>query len=108
MQLVQRLGVLQVPFMLAFKQLLWPVLKPMILLLALPYAITRGIVPFLDLSPATMQALHIYGFAIEYVTVLAYYCLQHLYAALQQLHNSIRDDHYLIGRQLNNFLNSHN
>lgn len=106
-QLVQRLGLLQVPFMLAFKELLWPVLKPLLLLLALPYAITRGIVPFLDLSPAEMQVLHIYGFAIEYIVVLAYFCLHHLHSALQRLHNSIRDDRYLVGRQLNNFLNSH-
>ena len=107
MRLVQRFGLLQVPFLLAFKEVLWPVLKPMLLLLALPYAITRGVVPFLDLSPAKMQALHIYGFAVEYIVVLAYYCLQHLHAALQRLHNSIRDDRYLVGRQLNNFLNSH-
>lgn len=107
MQLVQRLGVLQVPFMLAFQELLWPILKPMSLLLALPYAISRGIVPLLDMSPAKMQALHIYGFAFEYVVVLMYYCLQHLRAVLRHLHNSIRDDHYLVGRQLNNFLNSH-
>ena len=106
-QLLQRLGLLQLPFMIAFKELLWPVLKPLLLLLALPYAITRGIVPILNLSSAEMQALHIYGFAIEYIVVLAYFCLQHLHAALQRLHNSIRDDRYLVGRQLNNFLNSH-
>lgn len=106
-QLVRRFGVLQVPFVLAFRELLWPVMKPMVLLLALPYAITRGIVPFLDISAAQMQTLNIYGFTIELVVVVSCICLQHLHKTLQQLHNSIRDDRYLVGRQLNNFLSSH-
>lgn len=105
--LVQRFGVLQVPFSVAFTELLWPVMKPLILLSALPYAITRGLVPLLSLSAAEMQTIHIYGFAAEYVLVLSYFCLQHIHAALQRLHNSIRDDRYLVGRQLNNFLSSH-
>ena len=106
-RLVQRFGVTQVPFAVAFKELLWPVMKPLALLLALPYAVTRGIVPLLDLSAVDMQTLHVYGFAVEYVAVLSYFGLRHVHAALQRLHNSIRDDRYLVGRQLNNFLSSH-
>ena len=106
-QLLQRFGVLHVPFMLAFKELLWPVMKPMMVMLAVPYAVTRGIVPFLDISGEQMQTLNMYGFAVEHVVVLAYFCLRHLHLTLQRLHNSIRDDRYLVGRQLNNFLSSH-
>ncbi|KAL3131681.1 hypothetical protein ABBQ38_007973 [Trebouxia sp. C0009 RCD-2024] len=106
-QLVRRFGVLRVPFMLAFRELLLPIMKPMMVLLAVPYAITRGVVPFLDLSAEQMQTLNIWGFAVEHVVVLAYFCLRQLHSTLQRLHNSIRDDRYLVGRQLNNFLSSH-
>lgn len=106
-RLVQRFGVLQVPFSVAFKELLWPVMKPLVFVLALPYAITRGIVPFLGLSAVEVQTLYVHGFALEYAVVLMYHCWQHIDAALQRLHNSIRDDRYLVGRQLNNFLSSH-
>lgn len=105
--LVQRLGVTQIPFTVAFSQILWPAIKPLALLLAIPYAVSRGIVPWLDLKAEEMQILYTYGFALEYVVLLCYYCLQHVRAALHRLHNSIRDDRYLIGRQLNNFLSSH-
>lgn len=105
--LVQRLGVTQIPFTLAFTQLLWPAMKPLAVLLAVPYAVSRGLVPWLDLSPADMQTLYTYGFAFEYIVVVCYHCLQHVRTALLGLHNSIRDDRYLIGRQLNNFLSSH-
>ena len=99
---MQRLGVTQIPFTVAFSQILWPAIKPLALLLAIPYAVSRGLVPWLDLAAEEMQTLYTYGFALEYVLVVCYYCLHHVRAALHRLHNSIRDDRYLIGRQLNN------
>ncbi|KAL0020826.1 hypothetical protein WJX79_004115 [Trebouxia sp. C0005] len=76
--LVQRLGVTQIPFTTAVSQILWPAIKPLALLLAIPYAVSRGIVPWLDLAAEEMQTLYTYGFALEYILVVCYYCLQHL------------------------------
>lgn len=106
-QHVQRLGITKVPFTVAFSQLLWPMIKPVSVLLAVPYALSRGLVPLLDLTPVEMQNLYIYGFAFEYIAVVCYHGLQHVRTAVRRLHNSIRDDRYLVGRQLNNFLSSH-
>ena len=106
-QHVQHVGITKVPFTVAFSQLLWPMIKPLGVLLAVPYAVTRGIVPWLNLEAEEMQNLYNFGFAFEYVVVVCYHCLQHVRTALHRLHNSIRDDRYLIGRQLNNFLSGH-
>ena len=106
-QHVQRIGITKVPFRVAFNQILWPMIKPMAYLLVIPYAITRGIVPLLDLPTEEMQSIYVFGFTLEYVGVVGYYSMQHVRKALWHLHNSIRDDRYLVGRQLNNFLNSH-
>lgn len=106
-QRVQRIGLTQVSLSMALHEVLWPIMKPLAVLLAVPQAISRGIVPYLNLSTKQMQATYVYGFAFEYIVLVA--CLGSKYVAkgLHKLHNSIRDDRYLVGRQLNNFLSSH-
>ena len=106
-QLVLRLGLTQVPLTVAMSEVLWPIIKPLAVLLALPYAITRGAVPHLDLTAQQMQNLYTYGFAVEYLILVGYSGTQYVVKGLQKLHNSIRDDRYLVGRQLNNFLSGH-
>ena len=95
------------PLNVAMSEVLWPIIKPLTVLLALPYAITRGIVPYLDLTAQHMQNLYTYGFAVEYLVLVVYFGTHHMVKGLQKLHNSIRDDRYLVGRQLNNFLSGH-
>lgn len=102
-QLVQRLGLTQVPLSVAWSELLWPIIKPLAVLLAIPYAISRGIVPYLSLSAEQMQTLYVYGFALEYIVLVVHFGMHHVVKGLQKVHNSIRDDRYLVGRQLNNF-----
>ena len=106
-QHVQRIGVTKVPFVTAFTKVLWPMIKPLSYLLAIPYAITRGFIPLLNLTTEEMQSLYVFGFTVEYVLIVCYLGLKHVHKAVRRLHNSIRDDRYLVGRQLNNFLNAH-
>lgn len=106
-QLVQRFGLTQVPLSVAWSEVLWPIIKPLAMVLAVPYTVTRGIVPYLKLSVEQMQTLYAYGFAVEYIFLVVYFGTHHVVKGLKKLHNSIRDDRYLVGRQLNNFLSGH-
>ena len=106
-QLVQRFGLTQVPLSVAWSEVLWPIIKPLAVVLAVPYTVTRGIVPYLKLSVEQMQTLYAYGFAVEYIFLVVYFGTHHVVKGLKKLHNSIRDDRYLVGRQLNNFLSGH-
>ena len=92
---------------MAFTKVLWPMIKPLAYLLAIPYAITRGLIPLLNLTTEEMQSLYVFGFIVEYGIIVCYLGLKHVHKAVRRLHNSIRDDRYLVGRQLNNFLNAH-
>lgn len=101
-QHVHQIGITRVTFSVAFREVLGPLMKSLAYLLAVPYVLARGIVPLCDISSEGMETLYVFAFTIEGVLMACYCGGRHVCKKLQRLHNSIRDDRYLIGRQLNN------
>ncbi|KAK9812860.1 hypothetical protein WJX72_004825 [[Myrmecia] bisecta] len=98
----QQQGVTGIGFGFAMTQILWPLLLGVGVLLALPYVVTRGLLPLLPLSAEALQYAFMYGFAAELAILVLGYALLQLQRALSALHNTIRDERYLVGRELNN------
>ncbi|GBF99992.1 hypothetical protein Rsub_12719 [Raphidocelis subcapitata] len=80
-----------------------PVLGNLLTALAVPYVLTRGLLPLLPLPARALQAANLWGYAACHGAYAGWLAAGRLRAAVRELHNAIRDDRYLLGRRLNNF-----
>ena len=87
----------------ALTKIVLPVLLNLATCLALPYVVTRGLLPLLGLPAAFLQWASLYGHTLFHGAYLAYLGSRRLAGLAVQLHNTIRDDRYLVGRELHNF-----
>lgn len=85
------------------QEVVLPVLGWTLVALSVPYAFSHGLLPLLGCSSLLTNIIYRFsyiGIAVFYFSQLF---LRSLYHALRGLHDSIRDDRYLIGRRLYNF-----
>lgn len=87
----------------ALTKIVLPVLLNLATCLAVPYVITRGLLPMLGLPAPFLQYASLYGHQVFHGCYLAYLGSKKLAGLAVQLHNTIRDDRYLVGRELHNF-----
>lgn len=86
----------------ALTKIVLPVLVNLATCLSVPYVITRGLLPLLGLPASALQYANLYGHQVCHGCYVAYLGSKKLAGLAVQLHNTIRDDRYLVGRELHN------
>lgn len=95
-------GLRGLDFPRALTKVVGPVLLQLATCLAVPYVVTRGLLPLLGLPAAVQRYANLYGYLAYHGAYLAVLGSRKLASLAVQLHNTIRDDRYLVGRELNN------
>ncbi|XWS68048.1 hypothetical protein CRYUN_Cryun04dG0056900 [Craigia yunnanensis] len=85
------------------REIVFPIIMKLLTALCVPYVLARGVFPVLGYPLVVNSA--VYRFA--WLGCLCFSCLcvcaKRFHVWFTNLHNSIRDDRYLIGRRLHNF-----
>jgi hypothetical protein len=100
---LQNGGLRQLDFGRAMRGLVLPTLNSLATGLAVPYVVTRGVLPLLGLPARWLQYAGLYGYTAYHGAWGALLLVRKLREVVARLHNAIRDDRYLVGRQLKNF-----
>jgi len=85
------------------REILSPILVKLLTALCVPYVFARGLFPLLGYSLIVNSAVYRFAWSGCLVLGLLWYWIRKLHQWFMDLHNSIRDDRYLIGRRLHNF-----
>jgi Sec-independent protein translocase protein TatA len=96
-------GLRNLDFSRALTKIVLPVLLNLATSLAVPYVVTRAVLPLLQLPASVLGYANLYAYQVYHGVFVAWLGGRRLHALAVQLHNAIRDDRYLVGRQLNNF-----
>jgi Sec-independent protein translocase protein TatA len=96
-------GLRNLDFIRALTKIVLPVLLNLATSLAVPYVVTRAVLPLLQLPASVLGYANLYAYQVYHGVYVAWLGGRRLHALAVQLHNAIRDDRYLVGRQLNNF-----
>jgi E3 ubiquitin-protein ligase MARCH6 len=86
-----------------FTSIIAPILIHLLTVLCLPYVLACGIFPLFGYSLVVNSSVYRFAWLGSLLLGLWWYGTKWLYKWLLDLHNSIRDDRYLVGRQLHNF-----
>lgn len=90
-------------FLFVTREIVGPVLRDLLTAHCVPFVFARGVAPLLHLPLTTQSAI----FRFAWLCCLAFFLFAHVLVRagdwVTQLHNSIRDDRYLVGRRLHNF-----
>lgn len=86
-----------------WSEVLYPVLWAETLALMAPYAFTHGLLPALGLSRLVCNTVHRYIYLLLLCGYAATIALDKFKSGLYALHDSIRDDKYLVGKKLYNW-----
>lgn len=93
-------------FRRSMREVVLPVLFSVVTALSIPYSFARGFLPLVGVSRWVSNIV----FRYAYLVIAALYCLvegaRYSVSMLHELHDSIRDDKYLVGKQLHNFTDS--
>ncbi|CAF2132945.1 unnamed protein product [Brassica napus] len=84
------------------REIVFPVVMKLLTALCVPYVLARGVFPMLGCTLVVNSA--VYRFAwIGYLSAsLLCFCVKRCQVWFRNLHNSIRDDRYIIGQRLHN------
>lgn len=102
-ELLQRDGLRGLQFRRALTRIVLPMLMNLATALAAPYVITRGILPASGLPVEVLTFVSLYAYTGLAASLAALYAVKVARRAVVKLHNAIRDDRYLVGRELRNF-----
>jgi hypothetical protein len=86
-----------------FANIIAPVLIHLLTALCVPYVFARGLFPLLGYSLMTNSAVYRYAWLGCLFFGIFWYGGHRLHQWLMDLHDSIRDDRYLVGRRLHNY-----
>lgn len=100
---VRRDGIAGLRFVWVLREIVAPVLIALLTVLCVPFVAAHGLFPLLGFSLLVNSAVYRFAWLGSFVVCLALWCLARARTWLTQLHNSIRDDRYLVGRKLHNF-----
>lgn len=85
------------------REIVFPIIMKLLTALCVPYVLARGVFPVLG-YPLVVNSV-VYRFA--WIGCLSFsvfcFCAKRFHVWFTNLHNSIRDDRYLVGRRLHNF-----
>ena len=100
---MQAVGITRIPFKDAFKTVLWPAVAFWGIMVTVPYVASRGILPRIPFVPVWfMQVAFTYGWLVEAQALVAYITCAKLASLLKQYRARIRDQQYLLHRELIN------
>ncbi|KAH9332140.1 hypothetical protein KI387_043721 [Taxus chinensis] len=85
------------------REIVAPILIKLLTALSLPYVFARGVFPLFGYSLIVNSAVYRFAWSGCLVLGLLCYWMRRFQQWFMDLHNSIRDDRYLIGRRLHNF-----
>lgn len=85
------------------QEVVLPVLGWTLVALSAPYAVAFGLLPLLGCSAFVTGIVYRFSYLSISVTYLLQLSIRTLFSAMRSLHDSIRDDRYLIGKRLYNF-----
>uniref|UniRef100_A0A0D6QUN6 RING-type E3 ubiquitin transferase n=1 Tax=Araucaria cunninghamii TaxID=56994 RepID=A0A0D6QUN6_ARACU len=85
------------------REIVAPILIKLLTALSLPYVFARGVFPLFGYSLIVNSAVYRFAWSGCLILGLLWYWMRRFQQWFMDLHNSIRDDRYLIGRRLHNF-----
>lgn len=93
-------------FARTMREVVLPVLFSVITALSVPYSTARGLLPALGAARWLSNLVYRYAYLVIACVYCGFETLRYSISILRDLHDSIRDDKYLIGRRLYNFIDS--
>ncbi|MBA0557017.1 hypothetical protein Golob_027076 [Gossypium lobatum] len=85
------------------REIVFPIIMKLLTALCLPYVLARGVFPVLGYPLVVNSAVYRFAWLGCLGFSLLCFCAKRFHVWFTNLHNSIRDDRYLIGRRLHNF-----
>ncbi|XP_039068597.1 probable E3 ubiquitin ligase SUD1 isoform X2 [Hibiscus syriacus] len=85
------------------REIVFPIIMKLLTALCLPYVLARGVFPVLGYPLVVNSAVYRFAWLGCLCFGLLCFCAKRFHVWFTNLHNSIRDDRYLIGRLLHNF-----
>ncbi|KAI3916003.1 hypothetical protein MKW98_004444 [Papaver atlanticum] len=85
------------------QEIVIPIVMKLLTALCVPYVFARGFFPVLGYSLIVNSAVYRFAWVGSLSFSVIFFCAKRFHLWFTNLHNSIRDDRYLIGRRLHNF-----
>ncbi|XP_042497936.1 probable E3 ubiquitin ligase SUD1 [Macadamia integrifolia] len=85
------------------REIVIPIMMKLLTALCVPYVFARGVFPALGYPLIVNSAVYRFAWIGCLSFSLLFFCAKRFHVWFTNLHNSIRDDRYLIGRRLHNF-----
>uniref|UniRef100_A0A2P2KHR2 RING-type E3 ubiquitin transferase n=1 Tax=Rhizophora mucronata TaxID=61149 RepID=A0A2P2KHR2_RHIMU len=85
------------------KEIVFPIIMKLLTALCVPYVLARGVFPVLGYPLVVNSAVYRFAWVGCLCFSLICFCGRRFHVWFTNLHNSIRDDRYLIGRRLHNY-----
>ncbi|OMO74105.1 Zinc finger, RING-CH-type [Corchorus capsularis] len=85
------------------REIVFPIIMKLLTALCVPYVLARGVFPVLGYPLVVNSAVYRFAWLGCLGFSLLCFCAKRFHVWFTNLHNSIRDDRYLIGRRLHNF-----
>uniref|UniRef100_A0A0E0Q0M4 RING-type E3 ubiquitin transferase n=1 Tax=Oryza rufipogon TaxID=4529 RepID=A0A0E0Q0M4_ORYRU len=84
-------------------EIIMPIVTKLLTALCVPYVLARGVFPVLGYPLIVNSAVYRFAWLGCLIFSALFFCGKRFHVWFTNLHNSIRDDRYLIGRRLHNF-----
>ncbi|CAL9780058.1 unnamed protein product [Musa acuminata subsp. burmannicoides] len=85
------------------REIMIPIISKLLTALCIPYVFAKGIFPVFGYSLIVNSAVYRFAWLGCCLFSLLCFCAKRFHVWFTNLHNSIRDDRYLIGRRLHNY-----
>lgn len=85
------------------QEIVLPIMMKLLTALCVPYVLARGVFPVLGYPLVVNSAVYRFAWLGCLGLSLICFCAKRFHVWFTNLHNSIRDDRYLIGRRLHNY-----
>ncbi|XP_043709481.1 probable E3 ubiquitin ligase SUD1 [Telopea speciosissima] len=85
------------------REIVIPIMMKLLTALCVPYVLARGVFPVLGYPVIVDSAVYRFAWVGCLSFSLLCFCVKRFHVWFTNLHNSIRDDRYLVGRRLHNF-----
>ncbi|KAL6209805.1 hypothetical protein ACLB2K_020744 [Fragaria x ananassa] len=85
------------------REIVFPIIMKLLTALCVPYVLARGLFPVLGYPLVVNSAVYRFAWIGCLCFSVLCFCAKRFHVWFTNLHNSIRDDRYLIGRRLHNF-----
>lgn len=93
-------------FSRTMREVVIPILLSLITALSIPYSVARGLLPLFGVGRWVSNLVYRYAYLVITCLYCGFETLRYSVSILRDLHDSIRDDKYLVGKRLYNFIES--